>query len=84
MGVSKDSTSLCQRIHVRRDRLRMTAEESDPVVEIVDRNEQDVWTVSSRGAFGNQRKQDNQTEESGHGELHFFLRFGATDTNLPA
>ena len=42
MSVSEIAAPLCQRIHVRSDHFRMASEEADPVVQIVDCNEEDI------------------------------------------
>jgi hypothetical protein len=58
MGVGEISTPLCQRIHVRSDRFRMTSEEASPVVEIVDADQQDVGTFNCAGGAGEKQGKD--------------------------
>ena len=45
MGVSENAAFPRQCIHVRRDRLRMASEESDPVVQIVDTDHEDIGSA---------------------------------------
>lgn len=43
MGIVKKNAARSEPIEVWRDRLGMSAEATDPVVEVVHRDEQDVW-----------------------------------------
>ncbi len=42
MSIGKVPPPLGQGIHVRRDRLGVAIEKADPIVEVIDGNEQDV------------------------------------------
>ena len=58
VGVGKEGAALGEPVHVRGERLGMPAEATDPVVQIVDGDEQDVWGGGLRlGSKGRQRAQ---------------------------
>ena len=42
MGIGEDDAAACQPIHVRRLNLRMAAQEADPIVQVVDHDQQHV------------------------------------------
>jgi hypothetical protein len=66
MGVGEIPASPCQCIHVRRSRFRMASKESDPVVEIVDADHQNVGFVRLFGSSAScsklKRQRDNHYE----------------------
>ena len=47
MGISEITPTLGQGIHMRSDRLRMTTKEADPIVQVINRDEENIWL----GAF---------------------------------
>ena len=49
MGLFKENALLCERINVRRLRLGMSSEAADPIVQIVDSDEQDVGPIDGVG-----------------------------------
>jgi ribosomal protein L18 len=63
VGIREKHTSRREPINIRRPRLSVTAKATDPIVQIIDSNEQDVWTVSSCSAFGRKDEQSNQADD---------------------
>ena len=51
MGIREDNPSFGKAIHVRRQRLRMSAKKADPIVQVIDGDEQDIGTVKVRRIF---------------------------------
>ena len=70
MGVGKEYAAGGEAIKVRGDRLRMSAQATDPVIEIVDRDEQDVGSVRRQLGGGGEagREKGEGSEEGFHGE----------------
>lgn len=71
MCFRKQDTTVCQTIHVRRFHLRMTAETSKPVVEIIDGNEKNVGRpLLSLRCEGELTNLDDEDENDEVAEFH--------------
>ena len=72
MGIGKQSSASRQFVQVRGLYLRMSAQATDPVVEVVDGKEQDVWFCLLGGGVcrecGKERKKSEGEEGSVHDE----------------
>ena len=55
MGIGKDHAAAGQSIHVGSTCLGMTIQETNPVIEVIDRNEQDVGWRGCLDSFANQQ-----------------------------
>ena len=53
MGVGEITTPFCQRIHMRSDGIGVASEESNPVVEVVYADHQDVGLIGRFGTIAN-------------------------------
>ena len=79
MGVGKIPAALCQRIHVRSDRLRMASEEAGPVVEIVDADHHDIRPRRLGMGFPVEEKRKDGNRDCLNGSdcssaIHIYLR----------
>jgi hypothetical protein len=79
VGIREKHAPCRESVDVWRSCLRVTAKTADPIVQIIDSDEQDVWTVCSHGAFGHKNEQSNQAEDRFHVSLRWRaknIRFG--------
>lgn len=71
MGVGEQYSSLGQSVDVRRVNILSTTEAVDPIVEVVDRDEQYVWTcLLSLGGLCAWLEYDRRNEKQRHRDLH--------------
>ena len=65
MGIQKVAAARGQGVDIRRLDFRVPAEASDPVVQIIDANHQNVWGArrSIQGRLRRSRQPDVQTEQ---------------------
>jgi hypothetical protein len=83
MGVGKNSAPFCQRIHMRRDRVRVASEESNPVVEIVDANHQDVGFIGRFGTLANCDYLKRQSDHHAGGDYFIHSVLHSKDKSPP-
>lgn len=63
MGIGEKHTAFCQTIDIRGFGLRMTVEASDPIVEVIDSDKQDVGLISGEwGAEGRDEKKESRAK----------------------
>jgi len=82
MGVGEITAPFCQSIHVRRDRVRVASEESNPVVEIVNANHQDVGFIRRFGTLANCDYLKRQSDHHASGD-YFIHRFSHSKDKSP-
>ena len=71
MGLLEQDTLLCERVNVRCFRLGMSAKTTDPVIQIVDGDEQDVGlVVPGETGSGKTRGNQQQGEEQCYDAFH--------------
>ena len=77
MSVGEEHAAAREAVEVRRPCLRMTAQNADPVIEIVDRNEEDVGLFDRRRSSGLSwdSKQESEAEKD-KGEVTMFHDVG--------
>ena len=70
MRIQKHGASIGQRIDVRCPDLRMTVQAADPVILVIDSNEQNVGTAFRSRGNSRTTKQQRQTDRDNAGNRH--------------
>ena len=69
VGLLEKHSSFCKGINMRRPGLRMSAKTSHPVIQVIDRNEQDVRLLPGRRFQGQQPENQDGEHEPHHHEI---------------
>ena len=69
MGIAKQSTHLCQSINVGGFRLRMAAQASYPVIEVINRNQEHIWFALGKRR-GSRKNHSHRNQHNGFFEVH--------------
>ena len=62
VGLGEEQAALGQAIHVRRPRLRVPAKHTDPIIEIVNSDEQHIWPGHTLSRLANRQRQQGDQE----------------------
>jgi hypothetical protein len=81
MGLGESYAALCEPIDVRCLSLRIAAEMTDPMIEIIDHNHQDIWFFRGAGSDARTSKKD---EHDGEGAKEHGRSFNRSSVRKPS
>src|SRR5437867_689938 len=76
MGIGEECAAFGETVHVGRLCLGMAAEAADPVIEVVDGDEENVGLVGSLGQTASNQQDKDRQDAHVHGGPHFFSALG--------